>query len=329
MRDSIQDFLGLQAVMERLSQLVARAESAANDLGNILLHLDSLRANYDAEREARVVDREAIIHRVNYTNHNLYLHLAEANRKRELFYRDIMIAIDHFAKVYPGQMADFTTETPVAVDTDDHNVPWGAAHDNTRLPRLVAACERRFQRPLTFLDLGCSGGGLVLDFVLRGHRAFGIEGSDHPLRALRAEWRVLHHSLMTGDITKPFYLNEKNSSEPVLCDVISMWEVLEHIATEDLPQLFSNIRRHLKKDGIFIGSVAHVPDDHPNGAKYHRTVQPAEWWTSRFSQLGMRMIENHGFVFEDFARGTNNGPIDENYKDQAGIGTHFVAVQAD
>lgn len=267
---------------------------------------------------------DSVLHQVNYTNHNLYLHLAEAVRKRDLYYRDIMIAVNKVSEIYPRAHINFHSDVPVAADTDDHKFPWGASHDNTRLPRLVLAAERMFERDLTFLDLGCSGGGLVLDFVLRGHRAYGIEGSNHPQQALRAEWRVLPNNLMTGDITKPFYLNEK-SGEPILCDVISMWEVLEHIAEDDLPQLFENVKRHLKPDGVFIGSVCHVPDDHPNGARYHRTVRPMDWWLERFSEYGLPMTSNHNFQFADFARGTSNGPLDGNYMDNPGVGSHFVA----
>jgi hypothetical protein len=55
------------------------------------------------------------------------------------------------------------------------------------------------------MDLGCSGGGLVFDFLLRGHTAVGIEGSDFSQKSQRAEWRLLNQcNLLTADITKPF-----------------------------------------------------------------------------------------------------------------------------
>ena len=174
------------------------------------------------------------------------------------------------------------------------------------------------------MDLGCSGGGLVLDFILRGHRGFGVEGSDHPKGAQRAEWRVLRNNLFTADITRPFRLSEIDGGEPIQCDVISMWEVMEHIADEDLPGLFANIKAHLKPDGLFIGSVALNADDH-NGASYHRTVKPQDWWQKRYAELGLPMITDHGFVFEDFCRGTGNGPIDGSFRDDPSLGFHFVA----
>ena len=237
-----------------------------------------------------------------------------------------MIALEHVAHYLPGKTATLQTETPVALDTDDHNKPWGTAQDNTRSPRFVRACERHFGRQLTFLDLGCSGGGLVLDFILRGHAAYGIEGSDYSQRAARAEWRMLPNNLFTADITRPFKLRHPVGDAPIRCDVISMWEVIEHIAADDLPCLFQNVVQHLKTDGIFIGSIALVADDH-GGASYHRTVQPQQWWEERFRQLGMPMIGDHGFAFEDFCRGTGNGPIDPNYRDNPETGFHFVAMR--
>ncbi|MBU8540533.1 methyltransferase domain-containing protein [Falsiroseomonas tokyonensis] len=272
-------------------------------------------------------DRDAILHQVNYTNHNLYLHLKEAMRVRELANRDLLLAIDRLAQILPQAPMVFEAAKPVAVDTDDHLFPWGAAQDNTRSPRFVAACERHFPgRALTFMDLGCSGGGLVLDFILRGHQAYGVEGSDAPQRAQRAEWRLLRHNLFTGDITCPFALRPAPGAPPVACDVISAWEVMEHIADEDLPGLFANLHTHLKPDGLFIGSIALGPDDNPvTGARYHRTVQPQAWWRARFAELGLPMLDRHDFAFEDFCRGTNNGPIDENYRQNPEIGFHFVA----
>ncbi|GBF56656.1 ubiquinone biosynthesis O-methyltransferase [Candidatus Phycosocius bacilliformis] len=273
----------------------------------------------------RLPDREAIIHQVNYTNHNLYLHLREAMRVRELYYRDTMMILDRLAHWIPKTNVTFQAERSVAYDTDDHKIPWGTAQDNTRSPRFVARCEELFNRPLTYMDLGCSGGGLALDFTLRGHRGFGVEGSDYSKKAQRAEWRLLRDSLFTADITRPFHLKNQDQSH-VLCDVISAWEVMEHIADEDLPGLFENVRAHLKPDGIFVGSIALGPDDDPvTGARYHRTVQPYEWWEARYRELGFAFTSDHPFEFRDFCRGTSNGPIDPDYSVDPSAGFHFVA----
>jgi 2-polyprenyl-3-methyl-5-hydroxy-6-metoxy-1,4-benzoquinol methylase len=285
-------------------------------------------------KEELLQTQNAILHQIRFTNDNLYLHLNEARRVRELYYRDTMLVLDRLARFIPRPSVKLDTTHKLAADTDDHKFPWGTMQDNTRSPRFVAACERYFAvrgeptRALTCLDLGCSGGGLVLDFLLRGHEAYGIEGSDYSQRAQRAEWRMLPENLFTGDIASPFTLKCQSDGHLVRCDVITAWEVMEHLADEDLPQLFDNVLRHLKPNGLFIGSICTVPDDNPKtGAVYHRTVQPRAWWENRFAALGMRIIEDHGFLFQDFCRGTQNGLMDGSYADNPEIGFHYVAVK--
>ncbi len=315
----------LREIQQAIVTLQSSLQDASVSLDGRFDAAVDLVASRVAKTTTFIEANEKVIHQINYTNHNLYLHLREAMRVRELYYRDMMLALDKVANIYPKAMMNFSAEKPIAIDTDDHLKPWGAAHDNTRLPRFAQACERHFGRPLTYLDLGCSGGGLVLDFILRGHRGFGVEGSDNPLNSQRAEWRVLKNNLFTADITRSFRLADEDGKKPIQCDVISMWEVMEHIADEDLEQLFANILAHLKPDGIFVGSIALGPDDH-GGASYHRTVKPQAWWENRYKELGMKMITSHNFAFEDFARGTSNGPIDESYRENPGAGFHFVAV---
>lgn len=322
------------------------ASPAAGDLVEIRLSLDQITSMlaqlqerlvgmnwYLTEREGGLatahgaaLDREAVVHRINYTNDNLYRHLSDAARVRELYYRDLMVSLDRAAQVYPPPSISFQAELPVAIGTDDHIFPWGTAYDNTRSPRFVRACERRFNRPLTFLDLGCSGGGVVLDFILRAHRGYGVEGSDYSQRAARSEWRVLTNNLFTADITRRFTLTEAGTETTTACDVISAWEVMEHIADEELPGVFDNVARHLKPDGIFIGSVTTIPDGNAEtGAVYHRTVEQRDWWVRRFTELGFEMLDEHEFAFEDFCRGTGNGPHDPDFRKHPDNGFHYVS----
>lgn len=293
-----------------------------SEIQDRLARLETMVSTLDSQR---LPDREAIIHQVNYTNHNLYLHLREAMRVRELYYRDLMLLLDRSTCWIPRASIDFETERAIAEDSDDHKIPWGTAQDNTRSPRFIARCEELFRRPLTYLDMGCSGGGLVLDFILRGHRGYGVEGSDYSKRGERSEWRLLKNNLFTADITRQFRLRE-HCGDIIRCDIISAWEVMEHISEEDLPAVFQNVTSHLKSDGIFIGSIALGPDDNKlTGARYHRTVQTRPWWEARYREFGLQFTEEHPFEFRDFCRGTANGPIDPDYSVEPTAGFHFVA----
>ena len=195
-------------------------------------------------------------------------------------------------------MYTLLTRHPIAVDSLDHLEPRGSMHDNTHCEGFVKQCERALPqaRPLHFLDLGCAGGGLVADFLKRGHEAIGLEGSDYSLLSGRAEWKDLaNKALFTCDITKPFQLlyNDARAgnvlAQPTFFDIISAWEVMEHISEEDLPQVLLNIRNHLKPYGFFACSVSDKPDylETPEGLKnYHQTVKEYHWWGTLFTMHG-------------------------------------------
>ena len=194
------------------------------------------------------------------------------------------------------------TDYPIAYESDDHKFPAGSMQDNTRSPRFVRACERYFGRKLKVADLGCSGGGLVLDFLLEGHDAYGVEGSDFSQKTARAEWRTIPNHLFTADIAKPFaFIDEAN--KPAQLDLITAWEVLEHLEEPQLEKLFQNIKNNLNQDGVFMGSVACFESLDPlQGAIYHKTVQPKNWWLNFVQKQGFEVLDVP-FVNKDFPRG--------------------------
>lgn len=237
----------------------------------------------------------------------------------ELRAQDLLLA----AFSSPAPVFTLDTKKPVAADSVDHRFPHGTANDSTRWPRFVFACERLFGPRLSFLDLGCAGGGLVLDFVLRGHDALGLEGSDYSLLRQRAEWRTLPHRLMTCDITRPFRVRRAAGGE-MHFDVISAWDVLEHIPEAALPVLFASVLAHLKAGGLFTGTVstrsARVA---PDGTNYHATVRPKQWWLDAFAQAGLVAPASEPFQFEDYPRGNgNNYPADFRANPESGF--HFA-----
>jgi SAM-dependent methyltransferase len=197
------------------------------------------------------------------------------------------------------------TDYPVAVMSDDQTFPRGVRSDNSRHPRFVRAVEQLFNRRLRHLDLGCAGGGLVLDFLLRGHDSVGVEGSDFALREQRAEWRTIPGRLFTGDITKPFWFRAADGSRSKF-DVMTAWEVLEHIPEAALPGLCDNIRENLADDGIFVASVATFEDRDPvTGAVWHVTLKPRDWWMETFASHGLEARDGC-FHARDYVRGTGN-----------------------
>lgn len=233
----------------------------------------------------------------------------EIHRHIDFTYRDLMTLLRGKDGVWSKEVT-LETDFPIAYESNDTLRPHGTIRDNTRCPRFIFRCEQLFPQTehLNFLDLGCSGGGMVLEALLRGHYALGLEGCDESMRQQRAEWRLIPEHLKTCDISKPFSIKEKSSDEKVLFDVVTAWEVLEHISESELPQLVQNIYNTMAMGSIFVATVAAKTDTDPvTGRDWHQTIRPFIWWKSLFEAHGF-VLENDKFTVYDLARGVYNPP---------------------
>jgi len=196
----------------------------------------------------------------------------------------------------------------VAYESPDHLVPWGTRRDNSRHSRfnqkLFELLDLR-RRPFWLLDMGCSGGGFVKDLLDEGCIAVGLEGSDYSKKLRRAEWRTIPEFLFTADITAPFeVLGEFPGGEKRLqFDVITAWEVMEHIHERDVAGVAENVKRHLRPGGLWIMSVG-LADDIVNGVNLHQTVKPRKWWIEKFQAAGLHCVDAYVRYFNtQFLRG--------------------------
>jgi 2-polyprenyl-3-methyl-5-hydroxy-6-metoxy-1,4-benzoquinol methylase len=202
----------------------------------------------------------------------------------------------------------------VAFNSPDHIHPHGTRRDNSRNPRFNVKLYWLFQQTktnLTILDLGCSGGGFVRDCLNDGCLAVGLEGSDYSLKRRRAEWAVIPEYLFVCDVTAPFEVTMRSgtnsSPQRLQFDVVTSWELLEHIAEPDLPTLADNVRHHLKPGGLWIMSIA-PHHDKPAAAELHQTVHPKSWWVRKFGQMGFQQLEGYVEYFNtQFVRGPKFG----------------------
>ena len=180
------------------------------------------------------------------------------------------------------------TAHPVAIDSLDHLHPFGTATDNHRSD---AFCQRlrdllKTENPPSILDIGCAGGAMVSDMWSQGWDAIGIEGSDYSLINRRAEWEYFAgECLFTADATKPFTIQRKSEDGIFTArfDVVTAWEVLEHIEETDLDCFLDNITFHIKTDGYFICSIASFPSPH-DGVELHRTLREPAWWEAKLRE---------------------------------------------
>ena len=172
------------------------------------------------------------------------------------------------------------TDYPVAYTSPDHIQPWGTARDNTTDLGFIAEIEAYFNnKKIKTLDIGCSGGQLTVDFFSRGHEAIGIEGSDYSVKNNRANWPLYYNKLLfTCDATKPYQLIDSNNN-PVKLDLITAWEVVEHIHPDDLNIFFTNIVKHMHEESIFCASISTAPDV-INNTVLHQSVFTEKYWKS-------------------------------------------------
>ena len=151
--------------------------------------------------------------------------------------------------------------------------------DNSTSAEFIAELESYFfNQPIKTMDLGCSGGQLTIDFHNRGHIAVGLEGSDYSVKHQRANWPEWHNKILfTCDVTEEYQVNINN--EPAKFDLITAWEVVEHIHPNDLQMFFNQIAKHLAPNGIFVASVS-TKSDVIDGVVLHQSVFGENEWIS-------------------------------------------------
>jgi len=205
-------------------------------------------------------------------------------------------------------MIQVITDKPIAYDSLDHINPYGCVNDNNSSCFYINEVKKYFNNnKINVLDLGCAGGRIIVDHILWGDLAVGLEGSDNALNGAGAHnWRQYKDkNLFFCDITEPFKIVDENGNL-IKFDYIQMWEVLEHIPEDKLPVLFKNIKDHLKDYGLFAGSVATYHCE----SGTHVSVFPKDKWYTIMKDNGIIVNDypftcvprgvaggDHGFVF--------------------------------
>jgi SAM-dependent methyltransferase len=102
------------------------------------------------------------------------------------------------------------------------------------------------------LDLGCGTGNHSIELAKRGYEVIGIDISEKMITIATEKLKNLNKRRIKfiRDDIRNFSLNERFDA------VISMFAVIGYInENDDLIKTFSNVREHLKEDGIFIFDV--------------------------------------------------------------------------
>jgi len=235
-----------------------------------------------------------------------------------------ILRLSESASVAAARSIRLETNHPIAVMSHDHVAPDSTSEGIARPTIFVRHCIDILGKDVQCLDLGVGAAALVFEYVMNGLVAIGLDGSDYCQKNGIGFWSLIPNNLRTCDITRPFWL--KRAGENIKFNLITSWEVLEHIAECDVPSVLQNVQGHLAPDGYFLGSISLVEYADASGVPYHVTLRPKSWWRDKFQECGLLMLEDHPFNERLFCRG--NGPRFQDFHNYFGNpddGFHFVA----
>jgi hypothetical protein len=151
--------------------------------------------------------------------------------------------------------------------------------------------------PKTLIDVGCSIGDLVKEYLDKGIDARGIEGNPACIKYLVCPTdRVIIH-----DLTKPM------DTLPIV-DVATCWEVCEHIEPEYIDIFINTLV--LLSNTLVISICCYGPT-----TKLHPSVFPISFWLKRFEQRGFhRKPEKELLLREKWETIKGRGAVKEQYK---------------
>ncbi|MCP3924044.1 MAG: class I SAM-dependent methyltransferase [Desulfobacterales bacterium] len=114
--------------------------------------------------------------------------------------------------------------------------------------RLAKDLVRKYgpSPPTTILDLGCSIGTFAIEFALDGYRSIGLDLDQKAMQCGRelADELGCKPEWICSDAGN-FELSEK-------VDMVICFDLLEHLDDNTISNMFSSIKKNLKKDGIFV-----------------------------------------------------------------------------
>jgi SAM-dependent methyltransferase len=123
------------------------------------------------------------------------------------------------------------------------------------------------QGPRFVVDFGCGRN----DFV-RGLRRQGVDGLG------------IDFAFEDADIVAAMHRVPVASG---VADVVTSFDALEHLLTEDVPIVLDEMRRVARPGGRFVLSIARRQSRITvNGEGLHPTVRPLRWWLAEIARVG-------------------------------------------
>jgi len=127
-------------------------------------------------------------------------------------------------------------------EAENHPIGLLRAENRCRIPWILETIQKRYQKPIDVLDLGCGGGFLTHALAKENHRVVGIDLSASSLTIARDNDPTDRVHYQTADACS---VDMPDSSFDVICAM----DLLEHVETPEL--LIKEASRLLRKGGLF------------------------------------------------------------------------------
>ncbi|MBU2118664.1 MAG: class I SAM-dependent methyltransferase [Alphaproteobacteria bacterium] len=130
------------------------------------------------------------------------------------------------------------------------------------------------------LDVGCGPGWSVVEFLIRGKKAQGVESCEY---LFKEELRV---PAGLGAVKRASITEIPHPAETF--DMVFCTDVLEHVPEQDVHKALSELIRVSKKY-VFCSICSEEAICFPH-LKLHCTVKPREWWEQQFAQFKLKKL---------------------------------------
>jgi len=172
----------------------------------------------------------------------------------------------------------------------------------THYDTAISMVENILPEDATGIDLGCGAGAFIFHTkdVKQGWHIIGCDLGDRVsfFKGDHEDIEVLHLNFLKDDLGENKY------------DLITAWEVIEHVSFADLKVMLSNIHRALKPNGVFLfttpdfdSPLSQIFDFWGMCPPYHPLVFSKSWKNYYFTnndQFKILKIENESAMMEVF-----------------------------
>jgi len=164
---------------------------------------------------------------------------------------------------------------------------YNTAYDTGYFPKNILVGFPQFCKALTalvttkikLLDIGC-GPGISLKIAQKhGIEAFGIDIAEN----CKQYWNGSRTLSIASANNLPFTSGT--------FDVVSAWDVLEHIPEQAIDQTLKEIKRVSKLEGLQSVVICLTEEQCKHGdLQCHLTVHNYDWWIAKINQAGFRPL---------------------------------------